>query len=171
MKLFWKITSALSALIFIAGCSSPMSEFQGPNWKQEHPRGSLKYYSPSMIEVMGDLDTTGMLSSSFEGVHDVCMYTLDSNMVDSSYAGVASGIMEEIDALEMESILAMSMGNSFKVVGETVDGDTKYVLIAIHQDPAITVIEIRGNNLKSTLTKAIMSAFQGNNQSSIPFLP
>ncbi len=170
----FRIVLYLPMFILLAvGCNSPQQELKGPEWADEYRRAQTRYFSRSMVEAMSHLDSTGIIGDSFTGIHDVFQFTLESDMLDSTNENASIKIMEDIEAMELESILPpiLERATQIKAMGKSVDGDIKYVIIAIHQDPEITVFELRGTHLKETLIKAMMSAFMSENPSSIPFMP
>lgn len=128
----------------------------------------IRYYSPSIVETFASLDSTGTLAPIAMGIYDVLQLDIDREHEDSTFSSFR--ILEEIDALEFETILPpMYEGtSSTQILGRSVDNKLQLILLVRQTDETFSVVEIRGDNLRNNLSRAMMMAMM-NRELQIPF--
>ncbi|NVK27626.1 MAG: hypothetical protein HWE14_06260 [Flavobacteriia bacterium] len=153
-------------------CTSEYPDLVSPNLHEEYSRvGSLSYFSPSMIMAASKLDSAGTMSSMFVGIHDACMYDIQTERLDSTRQSIPTEIMERIDALELESLLppVYRGTGSFQLLGNKTEGGLNYILFATQNDEGLHIIEMRGDNLQNKMMSLIRSGLTTGSTNLLPF--
>lgn len=159
--------------ITLASCSEPFPDLISPELAEKYDQTTMTYYSPSMIAASGLLDTTGELAGFLDGLHDIIILKSTTDEKDSTVYPTALSIAEDIDALELTPVVPSMYRSqsSIQIFGKsTADDQLTYLLIVIHNDPEIQLVEIRGDQLRQKLMGLVLRALKNPSSINLPFL-
>lgn len=137
------------------------------------PSNAFSYYSPSIVSAFTSMDSSGTAASLAYGIYDVKQFSPVRGIRDTAVCISAIALQERVDALEgYETILPplYEGEGSVRVLGKSIDNKLKLILIVRQSDAeTIELTEIRGDNLRSNITRAMMLGMMNGNLN-IPFL-
>lgn len=170
-----RISSALLGallMVFCISCSDSYPELQSVQWKKDMNRASLQYFSPSMVDAGAALDESGRYSKLLSRVHDFAIFTIKPEMEDEYvYKPMCMKFFDDIDSLGLSPIIPTIKQDSstIRVLGHNDNGNLNYVMVAIDQNPGVSVYEVRGDSLQKTVSQLMMQAMLSGGNLDIPF--
>lgn len=175
MKSIFKLLRVLPLFLLLAACSTSYPDGLVLELKNSGiPNSYFKYYSPSIVQAATAMDTTQQLAKLADGIYDIMQFEAKPGN-DSTYRVSPDSLFTMVDQLESEGFEYLlpkidAAQRRVRLMGKTVNDDLRIVLLLYAEDPSTaTLTEIRGENLRDNLTKAMMSGMM-NGGFNIPFL-
>lgn len=171
-KLFTKPLIGLGILALCISCQEDYPEIQSVRWAQEMDRGSLQYFSPSMVQAGLSLDEANTFGPVLNRVYDFSIFRIPPEMEDEYvYKPICTKFLNDIDSLGLKPIIpSFSMDSStVKILGNSEDGNVNYILVCIDHRPGFDIYEVRGDSLQKSVSDLVFKAMLSGGNLSIPF--
>lgn len=171
---FLKSAFLAASFFTLASCSSSYPDGIIPDLAEDFQMASVQYFSPSMIQSIGEFDDYSRLAPYTKGVYDVKIFRYTQPIPEGETDSITPPkfnnkpypstleIAEKIDQLNLKSVIPLGFNimPNIQVVSSNPQ-ELKVIDIIILNHPEISIYEIRGENLKENLSQVISDAMNG----------